>query len=292
MQRCIKVALCLTVFLAAGFASVVVGQQIQGGGGSLSGSSADYYQALKSVMAGDWQQYGQLFTTMQSQWFEKIFLWIVVAVPGLYILHYLIVGAKRFDHDGPQVYFFPMFVRIVHFLAAVTFTLLVITGLMMVFGAYLGGGSLVRTARYVHLGSAMAFAVPGILMLLMWLKDMLPKLHDITWFFICGGYLSKEKKPVPAAKFNGGQKTYFWFATLGGAVMGFSGYMLWSMSGAVDNVRLYAMIHNILGMVIVALYLTHIYMVVFAVAGSLSSMKTGYKPKEEVDILHSLYKYE
>jgi formate dehydrogenase subunit gamma len=292
MQRSLHCLFLLTVFLVAGFATAVSAQEGQALAGLSAGSSADYYHTLIGGITGNWQEYGQLFTTLQSEWFWKVFLVIITAVPAVFLLHYLIVGAKHFDHDGPQIYFFSLFARVVHFIAALSFTLLVITGLMVIFGTYLGGGTLIRTARYVHIISAMVFVLPGILMLIMWLKDMLPQLHDIKWIFILGGYLSKEKKPVPAAKFNAGQKMYFWFATFGGLVMAYTGYIIWGMGAPLDTVRIYVIIHNVLGMGIVAFYLTHVYMSVFAIAGSLESMKTGYKPKEEVDILHSRYKYE
>lgn len=273
-----------------GGASLAVGADVHGGAAAI-GSSADYYQALMGYIAGDWQEFGKLFTFLQSEWFWKIFLGIITVVPAVFLFHYLIVGAKHFDHDGEQIYFFSLFARIVHFIAAVSFSLLVVTGLMIIFGSWLGGGMLIRTARYVHLVSAIVFVLPGLLMFIMWLKDMLPQLHDIAWMFILGGYLSKKKKPVPAAKFNAGQKMYFWFATFGGGVMAYTGYVIWGMGASVDTVRLYTIIHNVLGMGIVAFFLTHVYMSVFAIAGSLESMKTGYKPKEEVDILHSRYEY-
>jgi len=41
----------------------------------------------------------------------------------------------------------------------------------------------------------------------------------VKWMMIVGGYLSKEKKPIPAGKFNAGQKMWYWIATLGGMVM-------------------------------------------------------------------------
>lgn len=282
-----------SVFLLVGLlglSSMACGQEVQEGVAAV-GSSADYYHNLMGYISGNWQEYGKLFTFLQSQWFWKIFLGIITVVPAVFLFHYLIVGAKHFDHDGPQIYFFSLFARVVHFIAAVSFSLLVVTGLMIIFGSWLGGGMLIRTARYIHLISAIVFVLPGLLMFIMWLKDMLPQLHDIAWMFILGGYLSKKKKPVPAAKFNAGQKAYFWFATFGGGVMAYTGYVIWGMGAATDTVRLYAMIHNILGMGIVAFYLTHVYMSVFAIAGSLESMKTGYKPKEEVDILHSRYQY-
>jgi formate dehydrogenase subunit gamma len=292
MQKFLQSVFLHTVFLVAGFAAFVFAQEIQVVSSLSSGSISDYYQTLIGSITGNWMGYGQLFTTLQGQWFWKAFLIIIIAVPGVFLLHYLIVGAKHFDHDGEQVFFFPRYTRVVHFFAAVSFSLLALTGLMMVLGAYLGGGALIRFARYVHIGAAMVFVLPAVLMLLMWFKDMLPQLHDIAWMFMLGGYLSKDKKPVPAGKYNAGQKSYFWLATVGGVVMAYTGYIIWGMGTTdLDTVRLYTIIHNILGMATLAFYFTHVYMVVFAIAGALDSMKTGYKCKEEVDILHSRYRY-
>ncbi len=291
MQRSIASVFLLGIALIIGCAGLAAAQQQPLVDVGLMGSISSYYSQLQSVITGDWQQYGQLFTTLQGQWFSKIFLWIIIAVPLVFLLHYLIIGAKHFDHDGEQIYFFSLFARLVHLVAAISFSLLVVTGLLIIFGASFGGGGLIRGARYVHIVSAIVFVIPGLMMFIMWLKDMLPQLHDIHWMFIMGGYLSKEKKPVPAGKFNAGQKMYFWFATLGGGIMAYTGYVIWGFGAPLDNVRIFAMIHNVLGMGIVAFYLTHVYMSVFAIAGSLNSMKTGYKPKDEVDILHSRYTY-
>lgn len=291
MQRVLASVFLLTVFLVAGFAAVVSAQEGQVLSGLSAGSSVGYYHTLIGTITGDWQNFGQLFTTLQGQWFGKAFLLIITVIPIIYLMHYLIVGAQHFDHDGEQILFFPLFARVVHFFAAVSFSLLAITGLMVIFGSFLGGGAFIRFARYVHLVSAMVFVVPALLMFIMWLKDMFPKRHDLSWIIIAGGYLNKKKEPVPAEKFNIGQKIYFWYVTVGGGVMAYSGYIIWGMSADVDTVRFYAMLHNVLGMGIVAFYLTHVYMSVFAIAGAFNSMKTGYKPKDEVDILHSLYKY-
>ena len=292
MQRLLHSVFLLAIFLVTGFTVAALALENPAAVGLSQGSSADYYHSLIGFIAGNWQGYGELFTLLQSQWFWKIFLIIIVAVPAVFFLHYLIIGAKHFDHDGEKVFFFSLFTRIVHFIGAIFFSLLVITGLMIIFGGFLGGGALIRTARYLHLISALGFVLPGIFMFIIWVKDMLPQLHDIKWMLILGGYLSKQKKPVPAGKFNAGQKMYFWFATAGGGVMAYSGYVIWGMTGSLDTVRLYAIIHNVLGMLILAFFLTHIYMAVFAIAGSLESMKTGFKSKEEVDILHSRYNYK
>jgi len=291
MQRSIASAFLLGIVCVAGSAGVAFAQEPLAQQG-LTTSLSMYYTQFMNGIAGNWQEYGELFTLLQGEWFRKLFLIVITAVPVVFLLHYLIVGAKHFDHDGEQILFFSKYARIVHFIAAVSFSLLVITGLLIIFGAFFGGGAFIRGTRYVHLASAMVFAVPGLLMFLLWFKDMLPQLHDISWMLIVGGYLSKKKKPVPAGKFNAGQKMYFWFATLGGGVMAYTGYIIWGFGAGVDTVRIYTIIHNILGMGIVAFYFTHFYMSVFAIEGSLQSMRTGYKPQEEVDILHSRYNYK
>lgn len=254
--------------------------------------SPENYGELYGGITGDWQKLGQPFTQLQSELFWKIFLGVITVIPGVFLLHFLIVGAKSFAHDGPQILFFNFFTRIVHWIGAISFALLVITGLLIIFGAIFGGGAPIRLARHIHIINAILFAVIAVFMFLIWVKDMFPTFYDIKWIFILGGYLSKKKKPVPAGKFNAGQKAWFWLATIGGGIMAYTGYIIWGMNGDLDTVRLYTIVHNVLGMVLISLFLTHLYMSLFAIKGSLHSMISGYKPKEEVDILHSRYKYE
>lgn len=256
-------------------------------------ASAEYYRQLISSIAGDdWTQWGGLFTLLQSKVFMWGFLFSITAVPAVFALHFLIIGAKHFDHGGKQILFFPLFARIIHFVGALSYSGLVITGLMIVFGSFFGGGALIRLARYVHLISALV-ALPAIFfMLVIWVKDMLPAKCDIKWCLIAGGYLSKKKVPVPAMKYNAGQKAWYWCAIPGGALMAVTGFFIWGFGADLNYIRMAAIIHNVLGIILVTFFLTHVYMCAFAIAGSLESMKTGYKPQEEVDILHSLHKYE
>lgn len=248
------------------------------------------FQKITEAYTGDWKQYGQVFTNWQVSLFSRVFLLVITLVPAVFLIHFLVIGAKHFDHDGPQVYYFGVFCRVVHWVAAISFTLLVITGLMIIFGKFLGGGALVRGGRTVHIISAIVMAVAAIPMFLIWVKDMFPALHDIKWMFIMGGYLSKQKKPVPAGKFNAGQKMWFWLATVGSGVLAYSGYLLYAFQVPTDQLRVWAMIHNLLGAVVVAFFITHMYMSIFAIKGAIGSMINGYKAREEVEILHSQYK--
>lgn len=256
-------------------------------------SMSDYYGVLIDYITGDWEKYGGLFTLLQGEgYFMIVFILIITAIPAVFAGHYFIVGAKHFDHGGKRILFFPLFARIVHFIGALSFSLLTISGLLIICGQFFGGGSFIRFARYVHIFGAMLCLPAVVSMFVIWAKDMLPAPCDIKWIFILGGYLSKKKVPVPAKKFNAGQKMWFWCAIPGGFVMLATGYLIWGFGAELDIVRIGTMVHNVLGMAIVAFFLTHCYMSIFAIAGSLESMKTGFKPEEEVHILHSLHKYK
>ncbi len=287
MKRYIFPLTC-TALLATAITTAANNPQILSGFG-IEPSTTTWFE-LNTVYTGDWQQYGQLFTNFQAALFSRIFLFVLTLVPAVFLIHYILIGAKRFDHGGTQVLFFPAIIRLIHGIAAIFFSLLVITGLMVIFGKLFGGGSPLMLARNVHLVSALIFSITAIFMFLIWLKDMLPMPHDILWLFIMGGYLSKKKKPVPAGKFNAGQKMWFWMATVGGGVMAYTGWYLYTFQATTDLLRIFAIIHNFLGAALVALFLTHLYMSLFAISGSLRSMITGYKPQEEVEILHSRYK--
>ncbi len=253
-------------------------------------SLTELFHQFSSVLVGNWKGLGQEFMHLQSGVFIQLFLAVVVAVPVIFAFHYLVWGPKRFSHSGDKIKFYCVFTRWIHWIAAICMTLLAVTGLMIIFGRSIGGGPLVLAGRYVHAASAAGFAVTVLILFIAWVKDMLPALCDIRWLFIAGGYLSKVQKPVPAGRFNAGQKMWFWLATAGGMVMAYTGFYLFTHSTAVHDLRLFAIIHNFLGAAILALFIVHLYMSLFAVKGSLSSMLTGYKSREEVEMMHSLYR--
>ena len=237
---------------------------------------------------------------LQSVYFRTLFMAVVVAVPLAFLGHYLLFGPKVFSHDGEQIYIFPTFERIIHLLAVISFLILIPTGLMIVFGKYLGGGILVRTARHSHGIATIIFLVSVIPMFLIWARQMLPTFDDVKWMFILGGYLSKKVREIPAGKFNAGQKMWFWTATLGGAVMIATGTAMYLQDfdfgvgsslglSQIDLLRMAAVIHNVLAIFIIAFFLTHAYMSLFAIKGAVYSMINGYKAEDEVKYLHSSY---
>jgi formate dehydrogenase subunit gamma len=91
---------------------------------------------------------------------------------------------------------------------------------------------------------------------------------------------------------------WFWIATLGGILMILTGAAMYYQEfdfgiaaalglSQIDLLRLSAIVHNVVALVVVALFVTHLYMSLLAIKGSLSSMIDGYKEEDEVKHLHS-----
>lgn len=246
------------------------------------------------------QGFGEKFLHFQTEWFKPLFGYMAIGVIAVFLLHYLIIGPKKFSHEGRQFYIFSLFIRVVHWIAAIGFILIIPTGFMIVFGDALGGGTPIRYARYLHTIGTVFFAVSIIPMFLGWFIPMIITFDDIKWLLIGGGYLSKKKREVPAGKFNAGQKMWFWIAVLGGFVMIATGALMYFQyidlkiikDLNMDNIellRLSAIVHNFLGVAVAALFITHVYMAVFAIKGALDSMISGNKSEDELKHLHSSY---
>ncbi|MCV3396341.1 formate dehydrogenase subunit gamma [Campylobacter sp. RKI_CA19_01116] len=248
-----------------------------------------------------YQNFGALWTKLQGEYIASAVLIILIVVISAFALHYMVIGPKKFSHDGKKIYAFSVFERLFHFVAAISWIILVPTGLIMIFGSYFGGGFFVRMCKNLHGIATILFIISIIPMLLCWIKRMLPASYDLRWMMMVGGYLSKEKKPVPAGKFNFGQKSWYYIAVFGGFLMiitgafmfflDFNSTSLQSIFGIshIDILRASAIIHNILGILCAVFFAIHIYMAVFAIKGSIHSMISGYKEEEEVYILHSYW---
>lgn len=231
---------------------------------------------------------GEIFTILQNKYFKMVFLLIIVFVPLAFFGHFMIVGQRKFNHHK-KLKVFSKYNILIHWFAAIPFVLICITGIIMVFGTSFGGGVFVRLARNIHGLSTIIFIIFATLMFFMWFRESLFKKYDIDWFKIMGGYLSQNNIPIPAGKFNAGQKIWFWIATLGGAIMAITGGIMYFQYTDINTLRLVAIIHNILGFLVIAMLITHIYMALFAIEGAIESILNGNMGEEELSILHSIY---
>jgi formate dehydrogenase subunit gamma len=178
---------------------------------------------------------------------------------------------------------FNAFERFVHWLTAVSFVILAITGLNITFGRslilpWLGAPAFSEWsewAKFAHNYLSFAFTIGLVLMFLMWVARNLPSYNDLVWFKNGGGMFG-GKEP-PAEKFNGGEKLIFWISTFGGIGVIVTGYvLLFPFYGTtVGNMQLAVIVHSVVAVLYISAMFVHIYMGTIGVEGAFEAMAEG-----------------
>ena len=186
---------------------------------------------------------------------------------------------------GRRVQRFSAWDRMVHWGAAISFVLLAVTGIVILFGkhillpviGYTLFSYLAILSKNVHNFMGPLFAFCTILMFVTFVKDNLPSGDDIKWFLKGGGLFTGEH--VPSGRFNAGEKTWFWGGvTLLGIVVSVTGFVLNfpNFDQTRELMQQANIIHAISAVVFIPLSLGRIYMGTLGVEGAYDSMRTGY----------------
>jgi formate dehydrogenase subunit gamma len=224
---------------------------------------------------------------------EVILHWLgAIVILGMIVLlalAYLIMGRIRISagRSGRKVRRFTGFERFSHWLTAVSFVLLGLTGLNITFGKLVllpvigpeAFSAFAQTAKYVHNFVSFSFVVGLVLIVALWIKDNIPGRVDIDWVKQGGGFI--KSKHAPAGRFNAGEKLVFWFALGAGIAVIVSGYLL-LFPFYVTNIagmQIAQVVHAVVAVLFVAVILAHIYIGTLGMEGAFEAMGTG-----EVDL--------
>jgi formate dehydrogenase subunit gamma len=180
--------------------------------------------------------------------------------------------------------------RLVHWSAAISFVILGISGVVLMFGKYVILPVLGYTlfswlailGKTLHNFIGPLFIFCTLAMFVTFVKDNLWRAMDFTWFVKAGGLFSGEH--VPSGRFNAGEKAWFWFGvTLLGLVIGASGLVL----DLPDFVNLFGfhqtravmqtanVVHAIATVLFIALAFSHIYIGTLGAEGAYEAMRHG-----------------
>src|SRR6266481_6515837 len=215
-------------------------------------------------------------------WFGAIVILGMIAVLGA---AYLIMGRLRISkgRSGQKVRRFNDFERFSHWLTAATFVVLGLTGLNITFGKLLllpiigpeAFTSFSEAAKYVHNFVSFAFVVGLVLIVVMWMKENIPRKVDIVWLKEGGGFI-RSKHPT-AGRFNAGEKLVFWFALGAGAAVAVSGYLLMFPFYVTDiaGMQIAQAVHSLIAVAFVAVIIAHIYIGTLGMEGAFEAMGTG-----------------
>lgn len=184
---------------------------------------------------------------------------------------------------------FTTFQRYVHWITAILFVALGITGAVLMFGRfliipYLGpeiGGPLTLLMKRIHDFAGPAFALSLVVLTFTFMKGNFAKWVDVKWLLKGGGMFGGH---ASAGRYNAGEKGWYWIAVLVGIVVVASGLVLdftfildyTSFERTRDNITFAHWVHSISAVGIMAVSLGHIYMGTIAMEGAFEAMQTGY----------------
>ena len=226
-----------------------------------------------------WRQIRNGPVTMIGGWALVLMVLVIGAyykLKGTILLHQALTGKKL-----PR---FTPWERIVHWSTAISFSVLGISGLIILFGkhvllpiiGYTLFSWLTQLAKGLHNFIGPLFIVCAVLLFFTFVKDNLPRAYDFIWVRKFGGLFSGEH--VPCHRFNAGEKAWFWggLATLG-IVVGASGLVLdFPNFGQTRNtMQIASVIHMVGALLFILAALGHIYMGTLGTAGAYQAMRSG-----------------
>jgi formate dehydrogenase subunit gamma len=226
------------------------------------------------------------FHEVLLHWGGAIVILGMIAVLGA---AYLIMGRLRITagRSGQKIVRFKAFERFSHWLTAVSFVILGLTGLNITFGKILllpviGPGAfsgVSEAAKYAHNFTSFSFVAGLILIIVIFFKDNIPEKVDLEWLKQGGGFI--KNKHAPAGRFNPGEKAVYWLSVAAGVVVSLSGFVLLFPFFGTDiaDMQIAQGVHAIFAVLFVALILGHIYIGTLGMEGAFEAMSTG-----EVDL--------
>ena len=201
---------------------------------------------------------------------------------------------------GRKIERFTPLERSAHWTNAIAFVCLAVSGLVMAFGKFLiqpviGSalfGWLTYILKNVHNFAGPLFAVSLIIVFVTFLKDNLPSKEDFTWIIHGGGLLSEHE--VPSHRFNAGEKIVFWFGVLGlGLIVVASGLVLDKLVPGLiyerSTMQMANMVHGVATVLMMVMFMGHIYMGTVGMEGAYSAMKEGYVDETWAKEHHELW---
>ena len=193
-----------------------------------------------------------------------------------------VIVARRYEDVvvGNEIARHSLLSRFSHWAVAVTFAVALLTGMPIwtpVFGwmASLFGG--LSVCRLVHPWAGVAFVLFSIERFFQWLRDMHFRDPDIDWFrqrATKKGRAGVDDSRV--GKYHGGQKLYFWAASLGAIGLLVSGLVLWFPGVFPPIVRQLAfLVHDFTFICFAVSLVIHIFLSTAAEPGTFVSMSRG-----------------
>ena len=292
--------------------------------GSTVNPRSNYWRAVREGVSGytavSGQETGVLIAAGGTRWqalrdgpIAKYAPWGIVIMLAVVALYHLIHGRNKLDEprSGRKVKRWSWFSRLVHWITAVSFIALAITGLSMLIGKTVlipllgksGFALWAQTSIKVHNVVGPVFSVGIVLMIVLWVWHNFPNATDVQWMKQGGGVIGKGHPS--AGRMNAGEKIWFWVVTFAGLAVSVTGLIMvapsygiaipeWAsflplVEGSRAQMQQANMIHAVLSLGWAAMAVGHIYIGTAGTEGALEGMTTGYVSTEWAKQHHDLW---
>lgn len=244
------------------------------------------FQQVATTAGEAWRRFRNGPMTIIGGW---LILVTIAALAGFY----LIKGEIRLKRPrtGRLIERFTSVERMAHWTTAITFVILMISGLTMLFGKFvlmpvIGHalfGWLTYALKTLHNFVGPLFTISLIVTFIIFVKDNFPNAADIKWIFTLGGALSHGH--ASSDRFNAGEKLWFWGGvTVLGLTVSATGFMLDKLVPNLDYTRSLMqdvnLVHLGAAVLIMVFALGHIYMGTIGMEGAYRAMRDGYVDDE------------
>jgi formate dehydrogenase subunit gamma len=266
-------------------------------------SEKEHYTTARGPEAGVLvQSGGETWRAWRNHYVVRYGGWALSAMVIVIALFHWRKGAMQL-HGAPtgrKIQRFKSQERVLHWSTAISFVVLAISGLLMLFGKYILlpiiGPTLfswlTQLGKNLHNFIGPVFLVCAVMLFITFVKNNFPKPEDWVWVRKFGGLFSGEH--VSAHRFNAGEKAWFWLGlTALGIIVGASGLVLDfpNFMQTRATMQFYHLVHVIGAVIFMIAFLGHVYMGTIGVAGAYQAMRTGYVDeqwmKEHHDLLYN-----
>lgn len=153
-------------------------------------------------------------------------------------------------------------------------------------------GWLTMALKTLHNFVGPLFVVSLVIVFITFIKDNLPQAGDGAWLRKAGGLFGGQE--MPSHRFNAGEKVVFWLGVFVlGALVTVSGLVLDQLIPAVapvrGNMQIANMVHSIAAVLMMCLFLGHIYLGTIGMKGAYRAMREGYVDEQWAREHHALW---
>jgi formate dehydrogenase subunit gamma len=266
----------------------------------------------KGVLIQSFTQYpGSRLSSAGEAWRQVRNNWLIpyggalmaILAVSLGLFHWKTGGMGGHHESAPTgrvIERFTYLERVSHWTVAICFVLLAVSGIVMAFGKFfllpvLGGtlfGWLSYALKTAHNFAGPLFAAAMLVFIVTYIRDNIPAAHDLKWMLRVKGMITGHEEP--SGKFNAGEKVVFWggVIVLGLAVIG-SGLVLDKLVPGLGELRsqmqIAHLVHAVASLLMMTLFMVHIYMGTLGLSGAYQAMRTGYVDESWAKDHHQLW---